>query len=70
MPTEPPTITLNGDPRPLAPGTTVRGLLAELNLSPEKVAVERNRRLVRAGDYDADLSPGDEVEVVTFVGGG
>lgn len=64
------TITLNGDPRPIDPGTTVRGLLAQLGLSPEKVAVERNRRLVRAGDYDAALADGDEVEVVTFVGGG
>ena len=65
-----PTITLNGDPRPLAAGTTVRGLLAAMGLSPDKVAVERNRRLVRAADYDATLEPGDEVEVVTFVGGG
>lgn len=64
------TITLNGQPREVAAGATVRSLLAELNLSPEKVAIELNRRLVRSDKYDAPLNEADEVEVVTFVGGG
>jgi thiamine biosynthesis protein ThiS len=39
-------------------------------LTPDKVAVEVNRRLVRVGGYERVLVEGDEVELVTFVGGG
>jgi sulfur carrier protein len=64
------TITVNGDPREVETGTTLRTLVGQFNLSPEKVAIELNRRLARAEKYDAPLSPGDAVEIVTFVGGG
>lgn len=64
------TITLNGDPRDLPDGATIHGLLAELKLTPDRVAVEVNRRLVRGEKYDTALKAGDVVEVVTFVGGG
>ena len=64
------TITLNGDSRELAEGTTIDSLLVELKLTPDKVAVELNRRLVRGDKYDTGLKAGDVVEVVTFVGGG
>jgi sulfur carrier protein len=64
------TITLNGDARELPEGTTILGLLGELKLTPDKVAVELNRRLVRSEKYDTPLNAGDVVEVVTFVGGG
>jgi thiamine biosynthesis protein ThiS len=37
---------------------------------PEKVAIELNRRLLRGDKYDTTLKDGDEVEIVTFVGGG
>lgn len=63
-------LQVNGNSRDVADGSTVRTLVAEFKLTPAKVAVERNRRLVRAGDYDAPLAEGDEVEIVTFVGGG
>lgn len=64
------TITVNGQPRELAEGATILSLLAESKLTPEKVAIELNRRLVRSEKYDTSLKPGDEVEIVTFVGGG
>jgi len=64
------TIQVNGDVRPLTRGETVRSLLASFNLKPEKVAIEINKRLIRAADYDKDLIEGDVVEIVTFVGGG
>ena len=34
------------------------------------VALELNRRLVRSEKYDTPLKDGDEVAIVTFVGGG
>lgn len=63
-------IKVNGDPREVNDGTTVRQLVAMFNFVPEKVAIELNRRLVRAERYDQALNAGDEVEIVTFVGGG
>jgi thiamine biosynthesis protein ThiS len=63
-------IIVNGQPRDLADGATIHMLLAESKLSPEKVAVELNRRLLRGEKYDTALKDGDEVEIVTFVGGG
>ena len=64
------TVKVNGEARDLPEGETLRALVARFNLTPEKVAVELNRRLVRSEKYDTPLKDGDEVEVVTFVGGG
>ncbi|CAN5554581.1 sulfur carrier protein ThiS [soil metagenome] len=63
-------VTVNGQPRDLADGTTLRGLVELCELKPEKVAIELNRRLARSEKYDQPLVNGDEVEIVTFVGGG
>lgn len=64
-------ITVNGEPRTLAAGSTVADLVRELGQKPEQVAVERNQRLVRRADHAATaLADGDRVEVVTFFGGG
>jgi sulfur carrier protein len=64
-------IILNGEPREVTPGATLASLLSELKLTPDKVAVELNRRLVRAERYaETMLKPDDQIEVVTFVGGG
>ena len=63
-------LILNGDSREVPDGTTLHSLLQELKLTPDKVAVELNRRLVRSERYDTRLKDGDAVEVVTFVGGG
>jgi sulfur carrier protein len=64
------TVTVNGQPRELPEGTTVLQLIAQHDLTPQKVAVELNRRLIRAEKYETVLKAGDEVEIVTFVGGG
>ena len=63
-------IKVNGDDKEFPEGTTVRQVVASFKLAPEKVAIELNRRLVRAEKYDLPLNNGDEVEIVTFVGGG
>jgi thiazole synthase len=65
------TITLNGDPRSVAPGTTIAALAAELGLNPAKVAVERNLEIVpRSTLADVVIGEGDRLEIVHFVGGG
>ncbi|MBC7783840.1 MAG: sulfur carrier protein ThiS [Burkholderiales bacterium] len=63
-------VTVNGQNREVADGTTVRQLVEASNLTPEKVAIELNRRLLKGENYDTVLQTGDEVEIVTFVGGG
>jgi thiamine biosynthesis protein ThiS len=63
-------LIVNGDQRELPDGETVRALVTRYNLTPEKVAIELNRRLLRSEKYDTLLKDGDEVEIVTFVGGG
>ena len=64
-------IRLNGEPRSIAPGTSVDALVRQLGLRPEVVAVELEERLV-ARDRRAStiLRDGDRVEIVTLVGGG
>jgi sulfur carrier protein len=64
------TIKVNGAEREVAEGANILALLAEAKLKPQTVAVEVNRRLVRSEKYDQPLKNGDDVEIVTFVGGG
>jgi sulfur carrier protein len=63
-------IKVNGLDRQAPEGSTVLGLLGELKLTPDKVAVELNRRLLKTEKYAQPLKEGDQVEIVTFVGGG
>ena len=64
-------ITVNGNPRRIAPATTIAALLAELDLDAAKVAVERNLVIVPRSTFASQaLGAGDRLEVVHFVGGG
>ena len=63
-------IKVNGQDHEVASGATVAQLIEQHKLTPSKVAVELNRRLIRTEKYDTVLKEGDEVEIVTFVGGG
>ena len=63
-------ITLNGETRQTS-ATTIAALVRELELAPEKVAVERNGGIVPRSTLDnATLATGDTLEIVHFVGGG
>jgi thiazole synthase len=64
-------LTVNGDGRTVATGTSVAQLVAELGLDGRKVAVERNREIVSRSLYGTTvLGEGDAVELVHFIGGG
>lgn len=64
-------IEVNGEPREVEEGTTVGGLVRQLALAPERLALELNREVVRRSRWDETvLSEGDKIEVVHFVGGG
>ena len=51
-------IKVNGDEKEVTDGTTLRQLVGQFNLVPEKVAIELNRRLIRADKYDQALKTG------------
>ena len=64
------TITLNGEPRTLPPGS-IADLVRSIELDPAKVAVERNLAIVpRSALGETMLAEGDALEIVHFVGGG
>ncbi len=65
------TIQVNGTARQVDEGLSVAGLLVSLGLPLQKVAVERNEAIVPRSTYaETRLTPGDQIEIVHFIGGG
>ncbi|MCI0358655.1 MAG: sulfur carrier protein ThiS [Planctomycetaceae bacterium] len=64
-------VFVNGQPWQVAGGTTVADLLAQLGLPTRGIAVEVNQAIVpRARHGEQPLQDGDQLEVVSLVGGG
>lgn len=65
-------LLVNGREQTLTqPAATVEQLLAQLGLAGRPVAVELNRELVRKRDHaTTPVHEGDQLEIVTLVGGG
>jgi sulfur carrier protein len=64
-------IVINGQDREVASTTTVAQLIEQLGIETRHVAVEVNLELVpRAQHRTHQLRDGDQMEVVTLVGGG
>jgi thiamine biosynthesis protein ThiS len=64
-------IILNGEERALDSVKTLTGLVESLGLDVRKVAVERNLEIVPRSAYGAtNLTDGDRIEIVHFIGGG
>lgn len=64
------TLTVNGETRRTS-APTIAALVRELDLVPEKVAVEHNGAIApRSQLEDMALADGDTLEIVHFVGGG
>ena len=65
-------LTVNGERRETAEGTTLAALLQALALDPRMIVVERNRTILRDRDAYGSvvLEAGDVLELVHFVGGG
>ena len=63
-------VKINGDELNMA-GKTLAEYLATTNFDPKRIAVERNGDIVPKAKYgETILQDGDNVEVVSFVGGG
>ncbi len=64
-------IEVNGREVEFEAGGSVLSLLLELGLDPRMVVVERNREIVRRDQLErVTVAPGDQFEIVQFVGGG
>jgi len=64
-------IVVNGEPRTVSMGLTVLRLLEEIGITPDRVAVELNRHIVRQPAWAATaIAAGEQLEIVQFVGGG
>jgi len=64
-------LSINGDSHEVQSGISIAGLLKEMHLSSQHVAVEVNYQLVPRAEHDAyRLADGDKMEVVTLAGGG
>ena len=65
------TVVVNGDAREVRAGETIAGLVCELGLDPERLAIELDRRIVKRAQWaSTTLAPGAQIEIVQFVGGG
>ncbi len=64
-------IVVNGEPQTATEGQTILGLLQQLEIDPERVAVELDRRIVKQPHWrETTLQAGAQIEIVQFVGGG
>lgn len=64
-------VFVNGQPRQVPSGTTVAELLVLLKLPIRGIAVEVNQSIVpRVRHPEHPLQDGDQLEVVSLVGGG
>ena len=64
-------VVVNGSEKVVASCLTVGGLVGEMGLGKQAVAVEVNRVLVPRREHElVRLKEGDVVELVTLVGGG
>ena len=64
-------VMVNGERREVAEGLTVAQLLERLTIQPERVVVEVNLTILKRDQLVSTvLKPGDQVEIVHFVGGG
>ncbi len=55
----------------MATGITVAGLLKDLDIRPDRVAVELNLNILDRSEFDGrSLQEGDRIEIISFIGGG
>lgn len=64
-------IVVNGEPKDIAEGLSVAGLIEQLELAGRRIAVEVNGDIVpRSAHATHNLNAHDRVEIVHAIGGG
>ena len=64
-------LLVNGEFHTILSGSTVAGLLHQLDIRSDRVAVEVNLQIVERDRFETcTLQEGDRVEIISFIGGG
>ncbi len=64
-------LRINGEDREVVDDLSLKELVTQLDLTPERIAIELNKNVVRRVDWPLTvLKENDQVEIVHFVGGG
>ena len=64
-------LRINGEDREVVDNLSLNELVTQLDLTPERIAIELNQNVVRRANWPATvLRENDRVEIVHFVGGG
>jgi thiamine biosynthesis protein ThiS len=64
-------IIVNGENRAVPEGGSIADLVRALELNPERLAIELDRRIVKRAEWGSThLAAGARLEIVQFVGGG
>jgi thiamine biosynthesis protein ThiS len=64
-------LIINGEERTFEGPLTLQGLIEQLEMKSDRVAIELNREIAQRGQWTSmELKDGDQLEIVHFVGGG
>ena len=64
-------LRINGEDRVVLDNLSLKELVTQLDLTPERIAIELNHNVVRRAEWPSTvLKENDQVEIVHFVGGG
>jgi len=64
-------LVINGEIKSVPASATIRELIENLELKPDRIAVELNRCIIKRRDWDrTPVMEADRIEIVQFVGGG
>jgi sulfur carrier protein len=64
-------LRINGEDHEVVDNLSLNELITQLDLTPERIAIELNQNVVRRADWPSTvLKENDRVEIVHFVGGG
>ncbi len=64
-------IKINGIEKKIAPNTTIKELLKDLEILDKTMAVAVNMKIVKKDNWNKfKLNEGDKIEALNFVGGG
>ena len=62
-------IKVNGEAKTI-PQITILSLLEEYKIKSDRVVIELNKKILKKEDFNYVIKENDELEIVTFVGGG
>ncbi|GEM_PF-4594446 len=62
-------IIVNGKEYPYQ-GKSIQWILETLKLEPSMVIVEHNQRILEKNQLSTEMEKGDQLELITFLGGG